>query len=74
MPEKHEEMKSNLHSHILEVISSATEKILPSIENAVASNKAAINTKWDLRSDGRHPSTAGQINLKFDPVTTCSRS
>ena len=61
MSRKFEGMKSDLISHILEVINSAIkEKILPSIENAVASNEAAKNTKWDLRSHGRHPSTAEQ--------------
>ena len=49
-------MKSDLNSHILEVINSAIEeRILPSIENVIASNREAKNTKWDLRSDGRHP-------------------
>ena len=64
---KLEEMKSDLNSHIVEVINSAIEeKILPSIENAVASNVAAKNTKRDLRSDGRHPGTAGQATEKLD--------
>ena len=56
MSRKIEEMKSDLNSHILEVINSAIdEKILPSIENVITNNRAAKNTKWDLRSDGRHP-------------------
>ena len=68
MSKKLEEVKSVLNSHILEVINSAIEeKILPSIENAAASNEAAKTTKWDLRSDGRHPSKADQTTLKFDP-------
>ena len=28
---------------------------MPSIENVITSNREAKNTKWDLRSDGRHP-------------------
>ena len=64
---KLDKMKSDLNSHILEVIiDSATEKILPSIENAVASNEATENTKRDFRSDGRHPSTAGETTQKLD--------
>ena len=56
MSRKIEEMKSDLNSHILEVINSAIEeRILPSIENVITSNREAKNTKWDLRSDGRHP-------------------
>ena len=52
MSRKLEEMKSDLNSHILEVINSAIEeKILPSKENVIARNREAKNTKWDLRSD-----------------------
>ena len=40
MSRKIEEMKSDLNSHILEVINSAIEeKILPSIENVITSNR-----------------------------------
>ena len=67
MSRKLEEKKSDLNPHILEVINSASEEnILPIIKNAVASSEAAKNTKWDLQSDGRHPSTADQTTQKFD--------
>ena len=66
MSRKLEKMKLYLNSYILEVITSAIEeKRLPSIENAVASYAATKHTKWDLRSDGRHPSTAGQTTQKL---------
>ena len=46
MSRKLEEMTSDLISHILDVITSAIEEILlPSIENTVASNETAKNTK-----------------------------
>ena len=68
MSRKLEEMKSYLNSHILEEINSAIkEKIVPCIENAVASSEAAKNTKWDLRSDGRHPSIVDQTTQNIDP-------
>ena len=42
MSKKTEETKSDLNSHILEVINSAIEeKILPSIENVITSNREA---------------------------------
>ena len=68
MSRKIEEMKSDLNSHILEVINSAIEeeKILPSIENVITSNREAKNTKWDLRSDGRHPDRNIQITQNSD--------
>ena len=67
MSRKLEEMKSDLNSHILEVINSAIEdKILPSIENVITSSKEAKNTKWDLRSDGRHPSRNVQMVHNLD--------
>ena len=52
MSRKLEEMKSDLNSHILEAID---EKILPSIENVITNKRETKNTKWELRSDGRHP-------------------
>ena len=56
MSRKLEGMKSDLNSHILEAINSAIdEKILPSIENVITNKRETKNTKWDLRSDGRHP-------------------
>ena len=65
---KLEEMKSDLNSHILEVINSAIEeRILPSIENVIASSREVKNTKWDLRSDGRHPDKNGQMTQNLDP-------
>ena len=67
MSRKIEEMKSDLNSHILEVINSAIEeKILPSIENVFTSNREAKNTKWDLRSDGRHPDRNIQMTQNSD--------
>ena len=67
MSRKIEEMKSDLNSHILEVINSAIEeKILPSIENVITSNREAKNTKWDLRSDGRHPDRNIQMTQNSD--------
>ena len=60
-------MKSDLNSHILEAINSAIEeKILPSIENVITSNREAKSTKWDLRSDGRHPIRNAQIVQNLD--------
>ena len=67
MSRKIEEMKSDLNSHILEVINSAIEeRILPSIENVITSNREAKNTKWDLRSDGRHPDRNIQVTQNSD--------
>ena len=64
---KLEELKSGLNSHILEVINSAIdEKILPSIENVIANKRETKNTKWDLRSDGRHPNRNIQITQNSD--------
>ena len=60
-------MKSDLKSHILEVINSAIdEKILPSIENVIANKRETKNTKWDLRSDGRHPDRNIQMTQNSD--------
>ena len=67
MSMKIEEMKSNLNSHVLEVINSAIEeRILPSIENVITSNREAKSTKWDLRSDGRHPGRNIQMTQNSD--------
>ena len=67
MSRKIEEMKSDLNSHILEVINSAIEeKILPSIENVITNNREAKKTKWDLRSDGRHPDRNIQMTQNSD--------
>ena len=67
MSRKIEEMKSDLNSHILEVINSAIEeRILPSIENVITSNREAKNTKWDLRSGGRHPDRNIQMTQNSD--------
>ena len=55
-------LEIDLNCQILEVINSAVaEKVLPSTENAVRPTKTTSNTKWDLRSDGPHPSQIGQI-------------
>ena len=60
-------MKSDLNSHILEVLNTAIEeKILPSIENVIASNREKRNAKWDLRSCGRHPDRVMQMAQKLD--------
>ena len=67
MSRKIEKMKSDLNSHILEVINSAIEeRILPSIEDVITSNREAKNTKWDLRSDGRHPDRNIQTTQNSD--------
>ena len=68
MSRKLEEMKSDLNSYILEVINSAIdEKILPSIENVIANKRETTkNTKWDLRSDGRHPDRNIQMTQNSD--------
>ena len=67
MSRKLVEMESELNSHILEVLNTAIEeKILPSIENARASNKEGRETKWDLRSGGRHPDKLVQTTQKSD--------
>ena len=67
MSRKIEEMKSDLNSHILEDLNSAIEeRILPSIENVITSNREAKNTKWDLRSDGRHPDRNIQMTQNSD--------
>ena len=67
MSMKIEEMKSDLNSYILEVINSAIEeKILPSIENVITSNREAKTTKWDLRSNGRHPDRNTQMTQNSD--------
>ena len=68
MSRKKKEMKSDLNSHLLEVVNSAIEeKILPSIENVITNNREAKNTKWDLRSDGRHPDRNIQMTQNSDP-------
>ena len=67
MSRKLEEMKSDPNSHILEAINSAIdEKILPSIENVIANKREVKNTKWDLRSDGRHPDRNIQMTQNSD--------
>ena len=67
MSRKLEEMRSDLNSRILETINSAIEeKLLPSIEIVITSNREAENTKWDLRSDGRHPSRNAQMVRNSD--------
>ena len=62
-----EEPSSCLNAPILEVINCAiAEKVLPSIENAIRQTKSALNTKWDIRSDGPHQSESAQAFLKGD--------
>ena len=51
----------------MEVINSAIdEKILPSIENVITNKRDAKITKWDLRSDGRHPDRDIQMTQNPD--------
>ena len=67
MSGKLKEMKSDLNSHILNVIDSPIEeKVILSIRNALGSQNSAENTILDLRSDGLHPSTFGQERLQRD--------
>ena len=55
-------MRSDLNSQILDAIDSAIEeKVIPSIRNALESQNSTKNTNRDLRSDGPHPSTFGQV-------------
>ena len=67
MSRKLDEMRSDLNSHILNAIDSAIEeKVIPSIRNALESQNLAKNTNMDLRSDGPHPSTFGQVRQQRD--------
>ena len=67
MSRKLEEMKSDPNSHILNAIDSAIEeKVIPSIRNALESQNSTENTNSDLRSDGPHPSTFGQVRPQRD--------
>ena len=59
---KLEEMKSDLNSHILDVINSAIkEKVIPSIKKAEGGKNSAKNTNLDLRSDGLDPNSFSQV-------------
>ena len=61
------EMKSDLNSHTLEVLNTAIEeKILPNIENAIASNREVTETKWDLPCGVRHQDKVVQTTQKSD--------
>ena len=42
------------------------ERILPSIENVITSKRETKNTRWDLRSDGRHPDRNIGMTQKSD--------
>ena len=67
MSRKLDEMRSDLSSHILNAIDSAIEeKVIPSIRNALESQNSTKNTNADLRSDGPHPSTFGQVRPQRD--------
>ena len=62
MSRRFEEINFDLNSHILEVLKVAIEeKVLPTIRSAVGVREGANSTKWDLRSDGRHPNMSGQM-------------
>ena len=72
-----EEMKSELNSHILDIINSAFEKrVIPSIKNAVVgqnsaikknkfgphpSNFSQVRPQRDFRSNGLHPEKDSQV-------------
>ena len=65
MSRKLQEMKSDLHSHILDAINTAVqEKVTPSIKIAVGGQNSAKNTNLELRSDGPHPSNFSQRTLR----------
>ena len=67
MLRKLEELKSDLNSHILDVINSALEeKVLPSIKNVMEIKNSAKNTNLGLRSDGPHPSNFSQVRPQRD--------
>ena len=67
MSRKLEEIKSDLNSHILNIINSAIEeKVIPSIKNAVGGKNSAKSANLDLRSDGPHPSTFSQVRPQWD--------
>ena len=67
MSRRFEEIKSNLNSHISEVLNTAIEeKVLPSIRSVVEVSEGAKSTKWDLRSDGRHPNMTSQMPQVHD--------
>ena len=67
MSRKLEEMKSDLKSHIFDVIiSGIEEKVIPSIKNAMGRKNSAIYiyTNLDLRSDGPHPSNFSKMRAQ----------
>ena len=67
MSRKLEEMRSDLNSHILNAIDSAIEgKVIPSIRKALEIQNSTKNSNSDLRSDGPHQSTFGQIRPQRD--------
>ena len=52
MSRRFEEIKSNLNSHILEVLNAAIEeKVSPTIRSVVEISEGAKSTKWGPRSD-----------------------
>ena len=65
MSRKLEEIKSDMNSHVQQVINSAIEeKELPSKKNAMGDRGTALNTERDLRSGGPHPSRFSQMAQK----------
>ena len=67
MSRKLVEQKSDLNSQILEVLNTAIEeKILPSIEGALAGNREERDAKWDLRFGGRHPDGVAKMTQDSD--------
>ena len=60
-------MKSDLNSHIFDVINSAIEeKVIPSIKNAMGDQKSAKKSNLDFQSDGPHPSNFSKIRAQKD--------
>ena len=67
MSRKLEGVKSDLNSHILEVINSAIEgKVIPRIRSVLGDQNAARNVNLDLRSDEPPPSTSSSSRPQWD--------
>ena len=67
MSRRFEEIKSNLNSHILEVLNAAIEeKVSPTIRSVVEDSEGAKSTKWGPRSDWRHPNMTSQMPQVHD--------
>ena len=67
MSRKLEETKSDLNSHIVDLINSAlAEKVIPSIKSAIEGQNSAKTTNLDLRLDGPLPSNFAQVRTQRD--------